>query len=142
MTRWIREFRDFISGGNMVELAVAVILGAAIGRVITAFTDGIMMNLVAAIVGEPNFDEVRWKISDRARRDASGEVVADATYLELGRFLTAFTSLVLTGLVLFAVVKSYNRFRRRADADDAADAPAAPTEVELLTEIRDALTRR
>ena len=126
----------------MVELAVAVILGAAIGRVITAFTDGIMMNLVAAIVGEPNFDEVRWKISDRARRDASGEVVADATYLELGRFLTAFTSLVLTGLVLFAVVKSYNRFRRRADADDAADAPAAPTEVELLTEIRDALTRR
>ncbi len=140
MTRWIREFRDFISGGNMVELAVAVILGAAIGRVITAFTDGIMMNLVAAVVGEPNFDEVRWKISDRARRDASGEVVADATYLELGRFLTAFTSLVLTGLVLFAVVKSYNRFRRRAD--DAADAPAAPTEVELLTEIRDALTRR
>jgi large conductance mechanosensitive channel len=131
-----REFRDFVAGGNMIELAVAVILGAAIGRVITAFTDGIMMNIVAAIFGKPSFDDVRIKISDKDQVLKDGTPV-DGTYLEIGVFLTTFISLVLTGLVLFAIIKAYNKMKRAKP-----EAVAGPTEVELLTEIRDSLKSR
>jgi large conductance mechanosensitive channel len=136
MRNFLKEFKDFIATGNMIELAVAVILGLAIGRVITAFTDGVMMNLVAAIFGEPNFDEVRLKISDEDRVLKNGDV-SDGTYLEIGTVITALIALILTGLVLFLVIKAYNHMRKPADAG-----PAGPTEVELLIQIRDTLQSR
>jgi large conductance mechanosensitive channel len=131
-----KEFKDFIAGGNMIELAVAVILATAIGRVITAFTDGIMMNIVAAIFGKPSFDDVRIKISDKEQELPDG-TFSDGTYLEIGRFITAFIALVLTGLVLFAIIKAYNKMKKAKE-----EAPAGPSEVDLLTEIRDALKAR
>jgi large conductance mechanosensitive channel len=137
MKNFVKEFRDFIATGNMIELAVAVILGAAVGRVITAFTDGVMMNLIAAVVGKPNFDEVRIKISDKVTRDAANVITADGTYLEVGRVITALITLVLTGLVLFITIKAYNHMRKPVETG-----PQAPTEVQLLTEIRDALRQR
>ncbi len=136
MKNLAKEFKDFIAGGNMIELAVAVILAGAIGRVIAAFTDGIMMNLVAAIFGKPSFDEVRIKISSKVQTLADGSEVK-GTYLEVGQVITAFIALVLTGLVLFAIIKAYNKVKKTAEA-----APAGPSEVELLTEIRDALKAR
>ncbi len=136
MKNLAKEFKDFIAGGNMIELAVAVILAGAIGRVIAAFTDGIMMNLVAAIFGKPNFDEVRIKISSKVQTLADGSEVK-GTYLEVGQVITAFIALVLTGLVLFAIIKAYNNMKKSAEA-----APAGPSEVDLLTEIRDALKVR
>ena len=132
-----KEFKDFIAGGNMIELAVAVILAGAIGRVIAAFTDGVMMNLVAAIFGKPTFDDVRIKISSKVQTLADG-TKTDGTYLEIGKVITAFIALVLTGLVLFAIIKAYNKTKKKA----AEEAPAGPTEVDLLTEIRDSLKAR
>jgi large conductance mechanosensitive channel len=136
MKNLAKEFKDFIAGGNMIELAVAVILAGAIGRVIAAFTDGIMMNLVAAIFGKPNFDEVRIKISDKDKVLADGTTV-NGTYLEIGTVITAFIGLVLTGLVLFAIIKAYNNMKKAK-----VEEPAGPTEVDLLTEIRDSLRNR
>ena len=136
MKNLAKEFKDFIAGGNMIELAVAVILAGAIGRVIAAFTDGIMMNLVAAIFGKPSFDDVRIKISDKVQVNNEG-VEVKGTYLEVGQVITAFIALVLTGLVLFAIIKAYNNMKKSAEA-----APAGPNEVDLLTEIRDALKAR
>jgi large conductance mechanosensitive channel len=132
-----KEFKDFISGGNMIELAVAVILAGAIGRVITAFTDGVMMNLVAAIFGKPTFDDVRIRISDKDTTLPDGTIL-DGTYLEIGKVITAFIALVLTGLVLFVIIKAYNKTKKKA----AEEAPAGPTEIDLLTEIRDSLKAR
>jgi large conductance mechanosensitive channel len=133
-----KEFKDFISGGNMIELAVAVILAGAIGRVITAFTDGVMMNLVAAIFGKPTFDDVRIKLNDKVTYDVDGKtILTDGTYLEIGKVITAFIALVLTGLVLFVIIKAYNKTKKKVE-----EAPAGPSEVELLTEIRDALKSR
>jgi large conductance mechanosensitive channel len=131
-----KEFKDFISGGNMIELAVAVILAGAIGRVITAFTDGVMMNLVAAIFGKPTFDDVRIRISDKDTTLPDGTIL-DGTYLEIGKVITAFIALVLTGLVLFVIIKAYNKTKKAAE-----EAPAGPTEIDLLTEIRDSLKAR
>ena len=136
----IQEFREFIASGNMIELAVGVILAGAVGVVIKAFTDGIMMQVVAAIFGKPNFDDVTITLRKNVETNAEGKSV-DAE-LQIGTFINALISLVLTGLVLFAIVKAYNRLKRKQAAEEEAAEPAGPTEIELLTEIRDALKAR
>jgi large conductance mechanosensitive channel len=123
MKGFIKEFKDFIATGNMVELAVAVILGAALKGVIDAFTNNVVMQIVAAIVGKPNFDEVGFELGD--------------SFIGIGTVITQLINLVIVGLVLFMLIKAYNKMRKPADA-----APAGPTEVELLTEIRDSLRTR
>ncbi|MFM7685164.1 MAG: large conductance mechanosensitive channel protein MscL [Actinomycetota bacterium] len=140
MRSFLKEFKEFIATGNMVELAVGVILGGAVGTVIKAFTDGVMMNLVAAIFGKPSFDDVlRIKLNDTPKLGPDGAtVLADGTYLEFGKVITSLVTLVLTGLVLFLMIKAYNRLRR----PEAEPAPAGPSELDLLTEIRDALRER
>ncbi|MDP2290621.1 MAG: large conductance mechanosensitive channel protein MscL [Actinomycetota bacterium] len=139
MKDFAKEFKSFIATGNMVELAVAVILGTAIGAVIKSFTDGIMMQIVAAIFGKPDFSDVTIVL-----REDVGTAVVDGvetsvdSELQIGLFVNALISLLLTGLVLFMMVKAYNRMKRKQEEE----APAGPTEVELLTEIRDALAAR
>lgn len=141
MKKFGKEFKEFIATGNMIELAVAVILGGAVGAVIKSFTDGIMMQVVAAIFGKPDFKDVTITL----RKNVGETVAADGvtvtpvdSVLQIGLFINALISLILTGLVLFMMVKAYNKMKK-AKEDDA---PAGPSEVELLTEIRDALKAR
>lgn len=142
MKSFVKEFKDFVITGNMIELAVGVILAAAVGSVIKVFTEDIMMNLVAAIFGKPSFNEMfRWKVSDEVKTGPDGKPVIgpdgqpiDGTYLEFGKLLTAIITLLITGLVLFLIIRAYNKMRR-----NQAEEPAGPTEIDLLTEIRDTL---
>lgn len=139
MKSFVKEFRDFVVTGNMIELAVGVILAAAVGSVIKVFTEDVMMNLIAAIFGKPTFNDLfRVKLNDEPKLSPDGKtVLADGTYLEFGKLLTSIVTLLLTGLVLFFIIKAYNKLRRRQP-----DADAPPSEIELLTEIRDALRAR
>ncbi len=121
MNKFAKEFKDFIAGGNMIEFAVAVILGAAIGAVITAFTEGIMMQIVAAIFGQPDFNSLTIDLGDAK--------------LFYGSVITAFISLVMVGLVLFMIIKAYNKMK-------GPKAAAGPSEADLLAEIRDLLKTR
>ena len=125
----LQEFRQFIMRGNIVDLAVAVILGAAFGAVVASFTDGVLMALVAAIVGEPNFDSVTFEVGDGV--------------IQIGTFLTALVNFVIIAAVLFLILKAMQRAmssRRQDDAD--AGTPAPSDEAVLLTEIRDLLASR
>jgi large conductance mechanosensitive channel len=139
MKNFVKEFRDFIVTGNMIELAVAVILAGAVGTVIKVFTEDIVMNLVAGVFGKPSFNDLfRVKLNSDPKMSPDGKtVLADGTYLEFGKLLTAIVTLLLTGLVLFLIIKAYNKMRRANPVE-----AAGPTEVELLTEIRDALRAR
>lgn len=135
MKSFVREFKQFIATGNMLELAVAVILGAAVKSVIDAFINGVMMQVIAAFVGKADFSAVVITIS--------------GTTLYVGTLITAFINLISIGLVLFFIVKAYNRLKRMGEAQAAAAAfeeaaanPPGPTELELLAEIRDALKAR
>jgi large conductance mechanosensitive channel len=135
---YIKEFKEFIAGGNMIELAVAVILAGFIGTVIKVFTEGIVLNLIAAIVGKPNFDEVaRIKVADGEGVDKVTNVPNPDTYLEFGKLITAVFTLVVVGLVLFVIIKAYNKMKKPAEA-----VAAGPSEIDLLTEIRDSLKAR
>jgi large conductance mechanosensitive channel len=129
MKNFLKEFKDFIATGNMVELAVAVILGLAIKSVIDAFIGGVANPLIGAIVGKPNLDNF---LTITVRKGTANE-----STISFGVVLTQIISLIIVGLVLFMCVKAYNKMRKPAD-----EAPAGPSEVELLTEIRDALRAR
>jgi large conductance mechanosensitive channel len=130
MKQFVKEFKDFIATGNLVEVAVAFVLGLAIKAVIDAFMAGIVNPIIGAIVGKPNLDDV---LTFTVREGTANESV-----ISIGLVLTQILSLILVGLVLFFFVKAYNRFQRKEEAA----APAGPTEVELLAEIRDELRRR
>jgi large conductance mechanosensitive channel len=129
MRNFLKEFKEFIATGNLVEIAVAFILGLAIKAVIDAFMNNIVNPLIGAIVGKPNLDNF---LTITVRK---GE--PDQAIISIGAVLTQIISLIIVGLVLFIVVKAYNRMRRPVDAG-----PAGPTEIELLIEIRDALRGR
>jgi large conductance mechanosensitive channel len=122
----LKEFRDFILRGNVVELAVAVLLGAAFGAVVTAFSSSFITPLIAAIGGKPDFGDLFFTING-----------ARFTY---GLFLNALISfLIVAAVVFFFVIKPMNALMARVKRDDepASDAPAE--DIVLLTEIRDAL---
>jgi large conductance mechanosensitive channel len=124
----LKEFKEFALKGNLLEIAVGLVLALAFTAAVTALVDGVIMPLIAAIVGEPSFDAIVWTIG-------SGP---DATAIQIGRFLTAVVNFVLIAWVLFLIVKAANRMMR-----DRPDEPGAgPSEVELLTQIRDALRER
>lgn len=139
----VAEFKEFIASGNMIELAVAVILAGAVGVVIKAFTEGIMMQIVAAIFGKPNFDDVKIVLRKGVGDpDPVTGVKADAV-LQIGTFISALITLLLTGLVLFAIIKAYNKLKERNKVEAAIEeAVAGPSEVDLLIEIRDSLRAR
>ncbi|MDC0748325.1 large conductance mechanosensitive channel protein MscL [Polyangium mundeleinium] len=121
----VKEFKDFLSRGSVIDLAVAVVLGAAFNAVVTTFTNGILMNLIAAIFGKPNFDELSFRIGHGV--------------IEYGKFLTAVVNFVIVGFALFLFVKALNAARRPRPA-----APAVPQETDhdLLAQIRDALVAK
>ena len=122
----IKEFKDFISRGNVIDLAVAVVLGASFNAVVAAFTNGILMNIVAAIFGKPDFDQLTFQLGNGV--------------IEYGKFLTAVVNFLIVGFALFAFVKGLNAMRRPK--------PAAPpplpqeTDHDLLAQIRDALVQK
>lgn len=120
----VNEFKAFILRGNVLDLAVAVIIGVAFGAVVDAFTDGILMALIAAIVGEPNFDDVTLNLGE-------GRIL-------IGTFLTALVNFVLMALALFLVIKAAARLMPRKP-EPADEAPIPSDEALLLTEIRDLL---
>ena len=120
----VDEFKAFALRGNVLDLAVAVIIGVAFGAVVNAFTDGILMAFVAAVFGEPNFDSITIHLGD-------GRIL-------IGAFLTAVVNFVLVALALFAVIKVAARLMP-TKPEPAHEAPVPSDEALLLTEIRDLL---
>jgi large conductance mechanosensitive channel len=129
MKNFLKEFKDFIATGNIVELAVAFILGLAVKAVIDAFMQGIANPLIGAIVGKPNLDSF---LTITVRKGTNNQ-----STISLGVVLTQVISLIIVGLVLFMGMKAYNKLRRPVEA-----APPGPNEIDLLTQIRDELRGR
>jgi large conductance mechanosensitive channel len=123
----LKEFRDFVMRGNVVELAVAVIIGAAFGAVITAFTAAFITPLIALIGGKPDFGDLVFRIS--------------GTTFPYGAFLNALISfLIIAAVVFFLVVRPMNAVMARLKRGEEPEAPSA--EVATLIEIRDLLATR
>ena len=118
----LKEFREFAFRGNLLEIAVGLILALAFSAVVSAFVEGIIMALIAALFGEPNFDAIEWNVGD-------GRIA-------IGSFVTALVNFLIVAWVLFVIVRTANRFRREPQAAPISE------DVALLREIRDLLARR
>lgn len=128
MKKFLAEFRDFVNRGNVVDLAVAVVIGAAFGAVIKSFTDHVLMQVVAAIAGEPDFSALTIEIGD-------GKIL-------YGAFLNAVISFLIVAFAMFLVVKAFNAMQNMRKKQEAEAAPAGPSELDVLLQIRDELRAR
>ena len=117
----LREFRDFVTRGNVIDLAIAVILATFFAPIITALIDGVIMNLIAAAVGEPSFDSITIDVGDST--------------LLIGSVITAVVQFLIVALVCFLIVKSYNALKAEQDEE-------SPSELDVLEQIRDELRSR
>jgi large conductance mechanosensitive channel len=137
------EFRDFVARGNVLDLAVAVIIGAAFATITTSLTEDIIMPLVGAIFGGLDFSSKFVLLSpipagyDGAPTDYAALKEAGAVMLGWGQFLTVVINFLILAFIIFLIVRWANRLNKRADEAPAPD----PEEVVLLREIRDALKK-
>lgn len=140
----IQEFREFINRGNVIDLAVAFVLGVAFKPIIDAIVDRVLMPGIGLLVGQPNFDTVGTFACEDvpASGSAEGLIITGGQQCagSVGAVLTATISFLLIAAALFFVVKAYNRTQRAEPAEPEPEAD--PDEVVLLREIRDQLTRR
>ena len=130
------EFRDFVAKGNVVDLAVGVIIGGAFGKIVTSLVNDVVMPPIGLILGGVDFGSLKivLKTADPAKKAA--EVA-----IGYGAFLNTIIQFLILAVVIFMAVKGINSLRRE-EAAEAAPAPAGPTSEELLTEIRDLLATR
>jgi large conductance mechanosensitive channel len=130
----IKEFREFISRGNVVDLAVGVIIGAAFNSIVKSLVDQVIMPPIGLLTSGVDFSKLEWVLRPDDPATAKNELVA----IQYGAFINTVIQFVIVAAVVFAIVKLVNMMRRK-DAETPAAAPApTPTEA-LLTEIRDAL---
>ena len=130
----ISEFKEFISKGNVLDLAVGVVIGAAFGKIVTALVDGIIMPFISMITGGVNVSD--WKhVITPAQIGADGKEIAAEVAIKYGALFQTIIDFLIIAFVIFLVIKAYNRMR--APAADAAP----PEDVLLLREIRDSLKK-
>lgn len=135
----LKEFKNFIMTGNVIDLAVAVILAGAVGLVVNGFVNDIMMPIVGHFAGGLDFADMKW-VLDPAVVDAEGTVTKPENAIMYGKWINAIINLITVGFVLFMIVKAYNK--TKTPVEPAPEAPQGPTTEELLIEIRDELRKK
>ncbi len=130
------EFKEFIARGNVVDLAVGVVIGGAFGKIVTAFVEKIIMPVVGLLTGGMDFSAWKWTLRD-AVVDAAGKETTPALVLGYGDFINTVIQFLIIAAAIFLLIKAINRVKKPADVI----APATPEDVLLLREIRDSLKK-
>ncbi len=133
----LKEFKDFAMKGNLVDIAVGFVMGAAFKSVVTSFTGGIVSPLVGLIF-KSDFKDLKWIVTEGVANDA-GEVVGEVAVL-YGDFLTNVIDFIIVAFVMFMMIKGINKTKKKEEP--APEAPKGPSQEELLTEIRDLLSKK
>jgi large conductance mechanosensitive channel len=132
------EFREFAARGNVVDLAVGVIIGAAFGKIVTSLVEQVVMPPIGLVLGRVDFSELKWVL---APEDPATEAIEEVA-IQYGAFINTVIQFLIVAFVVFLMVKAINRLRR-AEAAQPDLLPAGPTPTEaLLAEIRDELKAR
>lgn len=156
--KFFKEFKEFITRGNVIDMAVGIIIGGAFTAIVTALVNNILTPLINMIVGDDGTSVLQVVLREAFYREVEGgdPVLVPAVILDFGAVITAIVTFLLTALVLFIIIKVINSIHKKAEALKAAAkkkeeeatpapveevpaAPAAPTEAEILAEIRDLL---
>jgi large conductance mechanosensitive channel len=133
---FIKEFKEFAIKGNLVDIAVAFVMGAAFAKVITSFTEGIVSPLVS-LLGGADLSKKMYVLKE-AVTDASGKVITEAVAIKWGDFITAIINFIIVAFVMFLIIKAINKIKEKREV--AAAAAISTTDM-LLMEIRDSLKK-
>jgi len=134
--KWLNEFKTFAMRGNVLDMAVGIIIGGAFGKIVSSLVADVIMPPVGMLVGGVNFTE--WKIVLHHAVIEAGQVVKPSVMLNIGNFIQTIADFIIIAFSIFLVVKAINTIKQKKDAT-----PAGPTkQEELLTEIRDILKNK
>ncbi len=135
------EFKEFITRGNVVDLAVGMIMGTAFTAIVNSLVNQIVMPALSVVIGKVNFEDLKWVITEAD--EAAGVAEVAVCY---GAFIQAIINFLLIALVIFLMVKVINsvrnKFEKKKEEEEKTEEPKGPTSEELLTEIRDLLKEK
>lgn len=134
----IKEFKEFIARGNVLELAVGLILATYFGAIVKSFVDDIIMPPIGQIIAGVDFSELKLIIGEKTLEDGTLESVA----INYGNFINTIITFIIVGFAVFMVVRAYNNFLKKKQDEPATTPPAPSNQEQLLIEIRDLLQRR
>ena len=133
--KFAKEFREFISRGNVLNLAVAVIIGGAFQAIINSLVNDIIMPFVSMLTGGIDFSQWKWVLKAADEATETAEVAVN-----FGNLITVVLDFIIIAFVIFSLIKAMNKLKKKEEEKPAEpEAPAGPTTEELLTEIRDLL---
>ena len=138
MKKFIAEFKEFAMKGNVVDMAIGVVIGAAFGKITTSLVNDVIMPLISRITGGVDFSAWKWVLKAAEVDETGAETTAEIA-VNYGSFIAVVLDFLIIALVLFMVVKAINKLRSIGKKEEPAEEDPTPTAEELLTEIRDLL---
>lgn len=138
MSKFLRDFKDFAMKGNVIDMAVGVIIGGAFGKIVTSLVNDIIMPGVGVLTGGANFSEFKFVIQEGVTKGT--EIVTPEVAITWGAFVQTIVDFLIIAFCIFLAIKVIYKFKRKEE--EAPAAPAGPTQEELLTEIRDLLAKQ
>jgi len=143
MKKLLSEFKEFAMRGNVIDMAVGVVIGGAFGKIVTSLVNDIIMPAVGVLTGGANFSEFKFVIQQAVVDGATQEVITPEVALTWGVFVQTIVDFLIIAFCIFLVIKLMNNLSRKKKKEAPAQpAPAAPTQEELLAEIRDLLKKQ
>jgi len=137
MKKMLQEFKDFAMRGNVVDMAVGIILGGAFGKIVSSLVGDIIMPAIGLFVGGVNFTDLKVTLKHAVMQ--GGEVVTPAVTINYGQFLQVTFDFIIIAFAIFLMVKGINSLHKKKEETKPAEPAAPPADVQLLTEIRDLL---
>ena len=140
MKKFLSEFKEFALRGNVLDMAIGVVIGGAFGKITTSLVNDVIMPLVGMLIGGIDLSQLDIVLKPAVMN--GDEVVTAAVTLGIGTFLTTIIDFILVALVIFLMIKAINRFHKKKEEAPGPEEPKGPTSEELLTEIRDLLKEK
>lgn len=140
---FLKEFKEFAVKGNVIDMAVGVVIGAAFGKIISSLVDDIIMPLVGVATGGMNFTDYKWVIQQAVIDGQTQEVLKPEVTMNWGSWVQTIVDFLIVAFCIFVAIKAINKLKREKPAEEAPAADPEPTKEEvLLTEIRDLLKEK
>lgn len=138
---FIKEFKEFAMRGNVVDLAVGIVIGTAFGKIVSSFVADVIMPPIGFLVGGINFTDIRFTLKSAYVNEAGKAI--DAVTLNVGNFLQTVFDFTIIAFAIFLLVQAMNRMKKKQDdSDKLSNPPPVPEDIALLREIRDELKNR
>lgn len=133
------EFKEFAMRGNVIDMAVGVVIGGAFGKIVSSLVNDIIMPLVGVATGGINFSDYKWVIQQAVVDAGTQEILTPEVAVSWGAWVQTIVDFIIIAFCIFVAIKAMNNLKRKKAETPASEAPAAPTTEDLLTQIRDIL---